>query len=57
VSDEISQDVNIRGEGNIVFGKGDVIIDSLSPAVAQLRRDLGILLEYFVEMYGPEKRV
>lgn len=44
MSEEISQDVNIKGEGNIVVGKGDVIIHPLPPAEARLRHDLGILL-------------
>jgi len=45
VSDNISQDVAIRGEGNIVVGKGDVVFNPIPPAEAQLRRDLGILLK------------
>jgi eukaryotic-like serine/threonine-protein kinase len=44
VSDNIDQDVVIHGKGNIVVGKGDVIINPLPPAEERLRRDLGILL-------------
>ncbi len=43
--DNISQDISISGEGNIVTGKGDVIINPLPPAEARLRSDLGILLK------------
>lgn len=43
--DNISQDIAISGEGNIVVGKGDVIINPLPPAEARLRHDLGILLK------------
>ena len=45
MSDNISQDVAISGQGNIVVGKGDVIINPLPPAEARLRHDLGILLK------------
>jgi DNA polymerase III delta prime subunit len=45
VSDNINQDIAIRGEGNIVVGKGDVIINPLPPAEARLRHNLGILLK------------
>src|SRR5215510_7350149 len=45
MSDNISQDVAIHGEGNIVVGKGDVTINPLPPAEARLRHDLGILLK------------
>lgn len=46
MSDNISQDVNIEGEGNIVIGKArDVIFNPLPPAEARLRHDLGILLK------------
>jgi len=45
VSDTIIQNVSITGEGNIVVGKGDVIINPLPPAEARLRHDLGILLK------------
>jgi len=45
VSDNINQDVAISGAGNIVVGKGDVIINPLPPAEARLRHDLGILLK------------
>jgi len=45
VSEEISQDISIHGEGNIVVGKGDVIINPLPPAEARLRHDLGILMK------------
>ena len=43
--DNINQDVAISGEGNIVVGKGDVIINPLPPAETRLRHDLGILLK------------
>src|SRR5215213_2920001 len=46
MSDNISQEVNIEGEGNIVIGKArDVTINPLPPADARLRHDLGILLK------------
>jgi len=45
VSDNIIQNVSISGEGNIVVGKGNVIINPLPPAEARLRHDLGILLK------------
>jgi len=45
VGENISQDIAIKGEGNIVVGKGDVIINPLPPAEARLRNDLGILLK------------
>jgi len=45
VPDNINQDVAISGEGNIVVGKGDVIINPLPPAETRLRHDLGILLK------------
>lgn len=45
MSEGISQDISIRGEGNIVVGKGDVIINPLPPAEARLRHNLGILLK------------
>jgi DNA polymerase III delta prime subunit len=45
VSENINQNISISGEGNIVVGKGDVIINPLPPAEARLRRDLGILLK------------
>src|SRR5260221_2774780 len=45
MSDNIVQNVSIQGEGNIVVGKGDVIINPLPPAEAHLRHDLGILLK------------
>jgi eukaryotic-like serine/threonine-protein kinase len=45
MQDNISQDVAIRGESNIVVGRGDVIINPLPPAEARLRQDLGILLK------------
>ena len=46
MSDNISQDVNIEGEGNIVIGKArDVIFNPLPPAEARLRHDLRILLK------------
>jgi eukaryotic-like serine/threonine-protein kinase len=43
LSEIISQDASIRGEGNIVVGRGDVIIDQLPPAEARLRYELGVL--------------
>ena len=43
--DNIIQNVSIQGEGNIVVGKGDVIINPLLPAETRLRHDLGILLK------------
>ena len=45
MSENISQDIAIKGEGNIVVGKGDVVINPIPPAEARLRRDLGILLK------------
>jgi len=45
VSDNISQDVAIRGKGNIIVGKGDVVFNPIPPAEARLRHDLGILLK------------
>jgi DNA polymerase III delta prime subunit len=45
VSDNINQDIAIRGEGNIVVGKGDVIINPIPPAEERLRHDLRILLK------------
>ena len=45
MSESISQDIAISGEGNIVVGKGDVIINPLPPTEARLRHDLGILLK------------
>src|SRR5258706_4755616 len=45
MSDNIVQNVSIQGEGNIVVGKGDVIINPLPPAETRLRHDLGILLK------------
>ena len=45
VPDTIIQHVSITGEGNIVVGKGDVIVNPLPPAEARLRHDLGILLK------------
>lgn len=45
MSDNISQDVAIRGEGNIVVGKGDVVFNPIPPAEARLRHDLGVLVK------------
>ena len=39
------KNIAISGEGNIVVGKGDVIINPLPPAEARLRHDLSILLK------------
>lgn len=45
MSEDINQDVAISGAGNIVVGRGDVIINPLPPAEARLRHDLGILMK------------
>jgi len=43
--DNIIQNVSIQGEGNIVVGKGDVIVNPIPPTETRLRHDLGILLK------------
>ena len=45
MSEIINQDVAINGEGNIVVGQGDVIINPLPAAETQNRAHLGILVK------------